>query len=176
MKFEEYTQYDAVGLAELVAKKDVSASELLDAAVARMDAVNPEVNAVVRNLESDARQTIKDGVPNGPLAGVPFLLKDISATMKGVVTSSGSRVLANVPAAEDSAIVTAYRNAGLVIFGKTNTPEFGLAATTEPVLFGPSRNPWNTGKTPGGSSGGSSAASASQGMRATRSAVSFGVV
>jgi amidase len=158
MKFEEYAQYDAVGLAALVAKKDVSASELLDTAIARMNAVNPAVNAVVRNLESEARQTIKDGVPDGPLAGVPFLLKDISATMKGVVTSSGSRVLANVPAAEDSAIVKSYRKAGLVIFGKTNTPEFGLAATTEPVLFGPSRNPWNTGRTTGGSSGGAAAA------------------
>jgi Asp-tRNA(Asn)/Glu-tRNA(Gln) amidotransferase A subunit family amidase len=157
MTFEEYTQYDAVGLAELVAKKDVSASELLDAAVARMEAVNPAVNAVVNSLESAARQTIKDGVPAGPLAGVPFLLKDISAMMKGVLTSAGSRVFKE-PAGEDSAIVTAYRNAGLVIFGKTNTPEFGLAATTEPVLFGPSRNPWNTGRTTGGSSGGAAAA------------------
>jgi amidase len=158
MKYEEYAQYDAVGLAALVAKKDVSASELLDVAVARMEAVNPAVNAVVRNLEGEARRTIKDGVPNGPLAGVPFLLKDIGATMKGVVTSAGSRVLAEVPAGEDSAIVQSYRNAGLVIFGKTNTPEFGLAATTEPVLFGPSRNPWNTGRTTGGSSGGAAAA------------------
>ena len=157
MKFEEYAQYDAVGLAELVAKKDVTASELLDTAIARMDAVNPAVNAVVRNLEAEARQTIKDGVPDGSLAGVPFLLKDIGATMKGVLTSYGSRVFSE-PAAEDSAIVAAYRKAGLVIFGKTNTPEFGLAATTEPVLFGPSRNPWNTGRTTGGSSGGAAAA------------------
>ena len=158
MTFEEYTQYDAVGLAELVARKDVSASELLDTAIARMDAVNPAVNAVVRNLEGEARRTIKNGVPNGPLAGVPFLLKDIGAMMKGVVTSYGSRVFAERPADDDSAIVTAYRNAGLVIFGKTNTPEFGLAATTEPVLFGPSRNPWSTGRTTGGSSGGAAAA------------------
>jgi len=158
MTFEEYAQYDAVGLAELIAKKDVSASELLDAAIARMEAVNPAVNAVVRNLEGEARQTIKNGAPNGSLAGVPFLLKDIGAMMKGVVTSYGSRVFSELPAEDDSAIVTAYRNAGLVIFGKTNTPEFGLAATTEPVLFGPSRNPWNTGRTTGGSSGGAAAA------------------
>ena len=158
MKFEEYAQYDAVGLAELVAKKKVNAGELLDAALARTEAVNPKVNAVVRHLEGEARQTIKDGVPAGPLAGVPFLLKDIGATMKGVITSAGSRVFAKTTAAEDSAIVKAYRNAGLVIFGKTNTPEFGLAATTEPVLFGPSRNPWNTERTTGGSSGGAAAA------------------
>jgi amidase len=157
MKFEEYAQYDAVGLAGLVAKKEVSAGELLDTAVARMEAVNPAVNAVVRNLEGEARQTIKNGIPAGSLAGVPFLLKDIGATMKGVLTSAGSRVFQE-PAGEDSAIVAAYRKAGLVIFGKTNTPEFGLAATTEPVLFGPSRNPWNTGRTTGGSSGGAAAA------------------
>ena len=84
MTFEEYAKYDAVGLAALVAKKDVSATELLDTALARMEAVNPAVNAVVRPLEDEARKSIKDGIPNGPLAGVPFLLKDISAQMRGV--------------------------------------------------------------------------------------------
>lgn len=158
MTFEEYAKYDAVGLAELVAKKDVSATELLDTALARMNDVNPTVNAVVRNLEGEARQTIKDGVPRGPLAGVPFLLKDISAQMRGVPTSAGSRLFADMPVAQDSAIVASYRKAGLVLFGKTNTPEFGLAATTEPMLFGPSRNPWNTERTTGGSSGGAAAA------------------
>lgn len=158
MTFEEYAKYDAVGLAELVAKKDVSATELLDAALARVEAVNPAINAVVRVLDREARQSIKDGLPKGPLAGVPFLLKDISAQMRGVTTSAGSRVFAETIAAEDSAIVASYRKAGLVLFGKTNTPEFGLAATTEPALFGPSRNPWNTERTTGGSSGGAAAA------------------
>ncbi|MGH7011686.1 MAG: amidase, partial [Caulobacteraceae bacterium] len=93
-----------------------------------------------------------------PLHGVPFLLKDISARMRGAPTSAGSRLFVDTIADEDSAVVAAYRRAGLVIFGKTNTPELGLAATTEPVLFGATRNPWDPDRTPGGSSGGSAAA------------------
>ncbi|HUB85472.1 MAG TPA: amidase [Rhizomicrobium sp.] len=156
--FKEYQKYDAVGLAELVARREVSASELLDTAMARAEEVNPAINAIVRPLEKEARNAIDAGLPSGPLSGVPFLLKDISAHMKGVPTSSGARILANFTPDADSALVTAYRNAGLVIFGKTNTPELGLAATTEPVLFGPSRNPWNLERTTGGSSGGAAAA------------------
>ncbi len=155
---KEYQSHDAVGLAELVRTREVQPSELLDAALARAEAVNPALNAIVRTLETEARATIAAGVGEGPLAGVPFLLKDISAQMKGVPTSAGSRLFVDQPAGEDSAIVTAYRRAGLVIFGKTNTPEFGLAATTEPVLFGPTRNPWDVSRSSGGSSGGSAAA------------------
>lgn len=158
MRFEEYQDYDAVGLAQLVANRDVSASELLDVALARMEKVNPSVNAVVRVLEDEARAAIAAGLPQGPLSGVPFLLKDISAHMKGVPTSAGSRVFANIKADTDSTLVTAYKNAGLAIFGKTNTPEFGLAATTEPQLWGPTRNPWDLERTAGGSSGGAAAA------------------
>jgi amidase len=159
MTFDDYTKYDAVGLAGLVAKKDVSAAELLDAALARIEEVNPAINAVVRILEDEARLAIQDGLPNGPLSGVPFLIKDIGATMRGLPTTAGSRLMAGTPAAaEDSAIIRSYRDAGLVLFGKTNTPEFGLAATTEGQLFGPARNPWNTGRTTGGSSGGAAAA------------------
>jgi amidase len=158
MAFDEYQAHDAVGLAELVAKREVSATELLDAALARTDEVNPAINAVVRPLEAEARAAIAAGLPDGPLAGVPFLIKDISAQMKGVPTSAGSRLFANAVPTEDSASVAAYRRAGLVVFGKANTPELGLAATTEPVLWGPSRNPWNLGRTTGGSSGGSAAA------------------
>jgi amidase len=158
MTFDEYRTYDAVGLAELVAKREVSPTDLLDAALARTDEVNPAINAVVRPLEAEARAAIAGGLPGGPLAGVPFLVKDISAQMKGVPTSAGSRLFANAVPDEDSASVAAYRGAGLVIFGKSNTPELGLAATTEPVLWGASRNPWNLGRTTGGSSGGSAAA------------------
>lgn len=156
--FKEYANYDAIGLAELVRNRDVTPGELLDAALARTEAVNPQINAVVRDLEGEARQTIKDGTGKGPLAGVPFLLKDISAYMKGVPTSSGSRLFADTTMDRDSAIVASYRKAGLVIAGKTNTPELGLACTTEPVLFGATHNPWNLVRTPGGSSGGSAAA------------------
>ncbi len=137
---------------------EVKPDELLDAALARAAAINPALNAVVRPLEDEARRTLKANSPSGPLAGVPFLLKDITAQMKGQPTSAGSRLFVDQPATDDSAIVTAYRGAGLVIFGKSNTPEFGLAATTEPVLFGPTHNPWNLARTPGGSSGGSAAA------------------
>jgi len=158
MSFDEYQAHDTVGLAELVAKREVSPTELLDAALARTEEVNPAINAVVRPLKAEARAAIAAGLPDGPLTGVPFLIKDISAQMKGVPTSAGSRLFANAVPDQDSASVAAYRRAGLVIFGKSNTPELGLAATTEPVLWGPSRNPWNLGRTTGGSSGGSAAA------------------
>jgi Asp-tRNA(Asn)/Glu-tRNA(Gln) amidotransferase A subunit family amidase len=158
MDFEEYRRHDAVGLSELVAKKQVTADELLDAALARMDAVNPRLNAIIRNLEGEARAAIKAGLPQGPLSGVPYPIKDISVHMKGVPTGAGSRIFANAVAEADSALVAAYRRAGLVLFGKTNTPEFGIATVTEPVAKGPTLNPWNEGVTPGGSSGGAAAA------------------
>jgi len=158
LTFEEYQQHDAVGLAEIVRKREARPEELLDAALRRAESVNPALNAIVRTLEQEARRTVASDALSGPLAGVPFLLKDISAQLKGVPTSAGSRLFADQPAADDSAIVRAYKEAGLVIFGKTNTPEFGLAATTEPVLFGPTHNPWDLQRTPGGSSGGSAAA------------------
>ena len=156
--FKDYGNYDSIGLAELVRNKDVTPAELLEAAIERRDAVNPQINAVVRNLDDAAHATIKAGVGNGPLAGVPYLLKDISAYMKGVPTTSGSRLFKNTVMDQDSALVAAYRKAGLVIFGKANTPKLGLACTTEPVLFGATHNPWNLERTPGGSSGGSAAA------------------
>ena len=162
MDFQEYRRHDAVGLAELVAKQQVTPGELLDAAQARMAEVNPTLNAVIVDRNDEARQAIADGLPDGPLKGVPYLIKDISVHMKGVTTRAGSRLFANLPPAEaDSAIVAAYRRAGLVLFGKTNTPEFGIATVTEPVASGPTLNPWNVDYTPGGSSGGAAAAVAS---------------
>ena len=156
---EEYESYDAVGLAELVARREVSPTELLDAALARLNEVNPAINAVIRVVEDDARAAIAAGLPEGPLKGVPYLIKDVSMMMKGTPTVGGSRLFLDAAPSEiDSALVAAYRNAGLVLFGKTNTPEFGLAATTEPVAFGPSRNPWNLERSTGGSSGGAAAA------------------
>ena len=159
MDQHDYLARDAVGLAALVAAGEVSPGELLDAAIARMEAVNPKINAVILDLADQARAAIAAGLPAGPLRGVPYLIKDISTQMKGVQTLAGSALMkATPPAAADSALVAAYRRAGLVLFGKTNTPEFGLAPVTEPVLFGPSRNPWNLDRTPGGSSGGAAAA------------------
>ena len=158
MNQEDYQAQDAVGLAALVASGQVSAAEVLDAALARMEAVNPRLNAVILSLADQARAEAKTGGQTGPLAGVPWLIKDIGAQLKGTPTTAGSRLLKDAVAAEDSAIVTAYRQAGLVIFGKTNTPEFGLEPVTEPELFGPTNNPWDLTRTPGGSSGGAAAA------------------
>jgi len=158
MDQSDYLANDAVGLAQLIARREVSAAEVLEAALARTEAVNPKLNAVTLKLFDEARAVARDGAPAAPLSGVPFLLKDLGAQLKGSPTSAGSALLKDVVATADNAIVAAYRRAGLVIFGKTNTPEFGLEPVTEPALFGPSRNPWNPDRTPGGSSGGAAAA------------------
>src|SRR5438105_3773395 len=122
MDFADYRRHDAVGLAELVARREVSAEELLETAVARMTEVNPKINAVVQDLSERAR-----GEPagSGPLSGVPFLLKDLGVTLAGTPTTGGSRLMKDAVAVADSALTAAYKAAGLVIFGKTNTPEFG---------------------------------------------------
>ena len=158
MNISDYMKEDAVGLAALIAARQVSAKEVLDAAVARAEAVNPKLNAITHLLIDEASAAAATGVASGPLAGVPFLVKDLGAAVKGTATTSGSRLFQHAVAEEDSAIVAAYRRAGLNIFGKTNTPEFGLEPVTEPELFGPTRNPWDLARTPGGSSGGSAAA------------------
>ena len=158
MKFEDYRKYDAVGLAGLVAGGEVSAAELLETAVTRMAAVNPKINAVTMDLTEWGRQDVKRPIWSGPLAGVPFLLKDLGAQLAGAPTSAGSAVFKDALAGADSAITTAYKESGLVIFGKTNTPEFGLMPVTEPALLGACRNPWDLERTPGGSSGGAAAA------------------
>jgi Asp-tRNA(Asn)/Glu-tRNA(Gln) amidotransferase A subunit family amidase len=155
MKFEDYRRYDAVGLAELVRKREVSAGELLDVALARTAEVNPKINAVVQEFPERARA---EAGTDGPLAGVPYLLKDLGAALAGTPTTSGSRLFEHARAAADSAIVRLYKAAGLAIFGKTNTPEFGLWPVTEPELYGACRNPWDLTRTSGGSSGGSAAA------------------
>lgn len=155
MRFDEYRSHDAVGLAALVAKGEVTPDDLLDAAMARSVEVNPKINAVTMDLSDRARGT-KAGA--GPLAGVPYLLKDLGAVLAGTATSSGSRVFAAEKATADSAITRLYKAAGLNIFGKTNTPEFGLWPFTEGELLGICRNPWDLGRTPGGSSGGAAAA------------------
>lgn len=153
MDFDEYRSYDATGLAKLVADKQVSAAELLATARARAAAVNPKINAIVRDIPAEPA----DGL-TGPFAGVPFLIKDLAQDYKGQPTSAGSRALKSLPATEHATIVQRWLDAGLVIFGKTNTPEFGSKGITEPVAWGPARNPWDVTRTPGGSSGGSAAA------------------
>ncbi|MFD6674126.1 amidase [Rhodococcus zopfii] len=157
MDYSDYRRHDAVGLAELVATGQVGAEELLDAAIARLDAVDPVLNTVVYRLDQRARTRAR-GSLTGPFAGVPFLVKDLAQDVVGTPTGSGSRALAALPAARNALVVDRWLDAGLVVFGKTNTPEFGAKNITEPEANGPTRNPWNPAHTPGGSSGGSAAA------------------
>lgn len=153
MRHEEYAKFDAVGLAQLVERGEVSPAEVLAAAEARIDAVNPKINAVVHRIQPAAA-----AAGDGPLSGVPFLLKDMDGMLAGEPCSYGSRSLFTWRPERDSELVARYRQAGLRIIGKTNCPEFGIMGITEPELFGPARNPWNLEHTPGGSSGGSAAA------------------
>ena len=160
-KFKEYDSYDGLGMAELVRKKDVSPADLYEEAISRIEKLNPELNAVIAPIFDLAQKDIEKGLPDGPFTGVPFLLKDLVAAYAGVPLTGGSRAYKNYIPDEDCELVKRFKNAGLVIMGKTNCPEFGLMGVTEPELHGPTRNPWNTDHTPGGSSGGSAAAVAS---------------
>jgi Asp-tRNA(Asn)/Glu-tRNA(Gln) amidotransferase A subunit family amidase len=154
---QDYLSHDAVGLAALVRSGEVAPSELLAAARARAAEVGDRINAVVTDLDP-AVSTPAAPSSSRPFEGVPFLLKDLGQDLAGHPTSGGSRALATVPAVENATVVQRWLDAGLVVFGKTNTPEFGAKGVTEPHLFGPARNPWDLDRTPGGSSGGSAAA------------------
>jgi len=156
--YEEYARYDAVGLSELVRKKEVKPEELLDAAIARAEGINKRINAIVVKLYDEARKVIARGLPDGPFSGVPFLVKDLLFQMKGVECSSGSRFFLGYKPNQDDTVVQRYRKAGLVVFGRTHSPEFGLTAITDSVLHGVTSNPWNLERTAGGSSGGTAAA------------------
>jgi amidase len=160
--FPEFSKYDGLGLAELVRTKQISPAELVDEAISRIEAHNPKINAVICKTYDQARRIAKGELPDGPFKGVPFLLKDMHATVEGVPTSSGTRMLKDIPQPHDSEIVKRYRAAGVVLLGKTNVPEFSLLPYTEPEVFGPTNNPWDLRRTVGGSSGGSAAAVASR--------------
>jgi amidase len=162
LSFSEYAQHDAVGLADLVRRGEISATELLDEALARTAAVNPQINAVIHLMEDRARQAIAAGLPDGPFTGVPFLIKDLMTAYAGEPMRCGSRLFRDYVPVADEELTRRYRAAGLVMFGKTNTPELGVSNVTEPELFGPTRNPWNLGRTSSGSSGGSAAAVAAR--------------
>lgn len=155
---DEFAAFDGLGLADLVRRGEVTALDLVNCAVARAEAVNPRLNAIVAPLYEEARRAAVGAVPQGPFAGVPFLLKDLLAALAGAPLSNGSRFFRGFTPDHDSELVARYRAAGLIFIGKTNTPEFGLTPYTEPEAFGPARNPWDIGRTPGGSSGGSAAA------------------
>ena len=158
MKFEEYRQHDATGLAALVASGDVTAETLLTLAIERTEAVNGRLNALLHPLHEHARRQLSAGV-SGPLAGVPMVVKDLFQEIEGAPHYQGNRALkaADARAGFDATVVKRWKAAGLVPFGRTNTPEFGAKGITEPEAFGACRNPWNEDHTPGGSSGGSAA-------------------
>ena len=160
-QLQNFGDFDALGLAELVRRREVSPPELLGTALARLEAVEPRINVIAMRHDDLAREDIARGLPDGPFAGVPFLLKDITM-LAGTSLTFGSRAFADYVCDHSSTLVERYKAAGLVIFGKTITPELGLNITTEPRLGGPARNPWSLAHSTGGSSGGSAAAVAAR--------------
>jgi len=155
---QDYCSYDALGLAALVKAKKAKPAEIMDAAIARAEALNPTLNAIVFTDYEGARAAAKGKLPKGAFTGVPMLLKDMRANVVGWPTRSGSRYVPATPATADSNTVANFKAAGLIPFGKTNVPEFGILPTTECKLYGPARSPWNLEHSTGGSSGGSAAA------------------
>jgi Asp-tRNA(Asn)/Glu-tRNA(Gln) amidotransferase A subunit family amidase len=164
MTRDDYTGHDALGLAELVRQREASPAERVEAAIAVIERHNPALNAVVvRQFEAARAHAGRSGsgpeaLPEGPFRGVPFLNKDLGFQEAGVAMTNGSRAYKDFIAPRDSGTIADYRRAGLITCGRTNSPELGLCSTTEPLLHGPSRNPWDPARTPGGSSGGSAAA------------------
>ena len=134
--FKEYDQYDGLGLAELVRRKEVSPAEICEEAITRIECVNPALNAVITPMYDLARKALEKPLPDGPFTGVPFLLKDLLGDFAGVRQTMGSKACKNYIPTQDSELVKRYKQAGLVILGKTNTPEFGLMGVTEPELHG----------------------------------------
>jgi amidase len=160
MGFADYADYDGLGLAQLVKRGEVSPAELVEAAIERIERHNGVLNAVVHKAYDEARQTATSALPEGPFTGVPFLIKDLGAQVKGWPRTSGSR-FAQVAADEtDSELVARYRAAGVILLGKSNTPEFGIPGVTNSDQLGACRNPWNPDHISGGSSGGAAAATA----------------
>ncbi len=160
---DDLSTMDATAMAELVSSGQASPLELVDAAIERVEAVNEEINAVIHPLFDEAREAAAGDVPDGPFKGVPFVLKDLGAAFAGQPLHMGMKVLkeAGFRAPVDSYLAERFRGAGLITIGKTNTPELGILPTTEPDAYGATHNPWDTSRTPGGSSGGSGAAVAS---------------
>lgn len=162
MGFSEYDDYDGMGLAELVRDGEVSAEALVDAAIERIESRNPALNAVVYPMYDEARKRARGELPQGPFSGVPFLLKDLHGEMVGHPSTSSTRLLSTWRPKKNAELVNRYLDSGVIVVGRTNTPEFGIYGVTESEMRGPARNPWNTGHTPGGSSGGSGAAVAAR--------------
>jgi len=157
-RFPEFDRFDALGLADLVRQGQITPLELCAEAIARIEDLNPKINALVTRMYDHGRSAASKPLPDGPFTGVPMVLKDLDFAYAGVPMTSGCRALKDYVPDFDDEMVVRFKKAGMVIIGKTNTPEFGLLGITEPELFGPCRNPWDPSYTPGGSSGGSAAA------------------
>jgi len=155
---DEYTRLDAHDLARLIDRGELTPAEVLQWAIARANAINPALNAIVTEDFERARQRAAGTLPDGPLRGVPFLLKDLWIDLEGTITTNGSRFFADAVAAQSNTLATRYEAAGLLIFGKTASPEFGSNSSTESLLHGDTRNPWDPTRSSGGSSGGSAVA------------------
>ena len=174
--FTDYENQDAVGLAGLVARGETTPEALLEAAIERVEARNGAVNAVTARLYDYGRQAIAEGLPDGPLKGVPYLLKDLGASLAGCPTTRGCKFFADVVPAEDSELVKRVKRAAMVIFGRTNTCELGLSLTCEPQLHGPTKNPWDPARISGGSSGGAAAAVGARMLPAAHASDGFGSI
>lgn len=161
MSFPDYADYDGLGLAELVRKRETTPTELVEAAIERIERHNGVLNAVVYKAYDEARKTAAGDLPDGPFKGVPFLIKDLGAQVKGWPRTSGSNFAQLAADEQDSELIRRYRAAGVVLVGKTNTPEFGIPGVTNSERLGPCGNPWNPEHISGGSSGGAAAATAS---------------
>lgn len=160
--FRDYDKYDGLGLAALVRRRKVKPVELVEEAVARIERYNPSLNAVIHKMYGPALEAADSALPQGPFRGVPFLLKDLIACFRGEPLTNSSRFFRDYVPDFDSELVSRYKNAGLIVIGKTNTPEFGMSFVTESELHGAARNPWDLSRTTGGSSGGSAAAVAAR--------------
>lgn len=176
MKFPEYETYDAVGLAALVRKRDVTPDEILDAMIERIETLNPKINAVVIEAYDQARAAVKAGLPDGPFTGVPYFIKDLHAPVAGLPLTHASRLWQGNVSNFDSETVARLRRAGFVIAGRTNAPELGMNISTEPAVYGPARNPWSLEHSTGGSSGGAAAAVASGMLPAAHATDSLGSI
>ncbi|MCF6327697.1 MAG: amidase [Devosiaceae bacterium] len=155
---ETLDRLDATAIAQKIRTGECSAKEVLEITLNKIAAYNPSLNAIITPLYDQALEAIEDGLPDGPFSGVPFVIKDLVVSVAGIPSTAASKLMIdNIPDV-DSEIVARHRRAGLVIVGKTNSSEFGLATATEPDLYGPTKNPWNPKHSPGGSSGGSAAA------------------
>ncbi len=157
MKLSEYANYDGLGLAKLVQQGEVTPNELKETAIEAIKQLNPKLNSVITVLSDQAGKEIEKGLPDGPFKGVPFLIKEIVLHAADVPLNYGSRLAKGLVLPHDTELMSRFRKAGLVTIGTTPTPEFGYNATTEAVIHGPTKNPWNTARSPGGSSGGSAA-------------------